>query len=271
MRRLLLITCSLCLYTGTALGAGGARRPVTDFARDLSRPFVMPTLWRSLADAERLGTPGEVIARGRALMEFFPGWVDGYYEFAWQLAVDASFAADNPESAAKLVRSGLQLLEEAIAIQRTPLRKARLRVAQAIVLLQRTAEDAAAAHAVEALLGKSPGELYDAYYRQALALHDSPEMRSQAAYFSLRQIERDIRRQRSIQQIDARVRQTAGYLRHIDEPSAHANALALDHLAGLLPQILAPELSTAERDLALQQLVTDQPLLKDIATAIGER
>ncbi|MGE3175408.1 MAG: hypothetical protein AB7O97_22475 [Planctomycetota bacterium] len=110
---------SLCLLAWAAAAWVGGFDPaqVGSAATALTRPLVLPFLWRSLGEAERLGDPAAAFAQAQLLLRATPGWTDGHIVFAWRYALDGSATApagtERTRAAADRLQVALAVLDRA--------------------------------------------------------------------------------------------------------------------------------------------------------------
>jgi len=175
MRRLSLILASASLYLLAALGPGPERRTIAPILMDLTRPLVLPTLWASLEESRQSGRHGEYAAKGRLLMRYLPGWVDGTLYFAWLLANPPPGSHETPGESLSRLLAALQWLDQAVAelTRQDPSGAAEILLTQAFFVEVRTVHDERLAAAVMQAFGRDPATVAADYIDRAIALAPS--------------------------------------------------------------------------------------------------
>jgi len=175
MFRLSLLLAALLGYGLAILVPGSERRGVEPLLRDLSRPLVLPSLWASLEESQDSGRYGETAAKGRVLMRYLPGWVDGSLYFAWLLASPRPGREETPQASLGRLLAALQWLDQAVADlnPENPSKAAEILLAQAFFVEVRTVQDPRLETALKAEVGHGSAEVAAGYVDRAIALAPS--------------------------------------------------------------------------------------------------
>ncbi len=175
MRRLSLMSMAVLLYGLGVLGPGPERRAIAPLLRDLTRPMVLPTLWASLEASRQSGRYDESAAKGRLLMLYLPGWVDGITYYAWLLASPAPGTDATPEASLARLLAALQWLDQAVAELTTtnPSGAAEILLTQAFFVEVRTVQNPKLNTALGQALGRDAAEVAADYIDRAIALAPS--------------------------------------------------------------------------------------------------
>jgi hypothetical protein len=186
------MSTGLLSFAALACGAGALalapRLPgaLPELGRDLTRPFVIPSLWNGLAGARREGSAAEVAERARTLLALLPEWGDGHVHFAAMLAFEAGRAAGDPEVALDRLMAGVAWLEQ--SAQDVPALAPDLYASIASFLEIRCGEDRGLAKAFEARFSRGAVVAADAWLARAESLVPLPSIAKRRAWLALRQV-----------------------------------------------------------------------------------
>lgn len=181
-----LLGAAVGLYLAAAV-LGPAPRSGTAAAawfRDLSRPLILPLLWRGIERARRAGRVGEVFERGRALLALVPCWVDGYVFFADALVFGVHPDRASPREGLDALAAALALLEE--AARACPARADEVLATMAFLVEQRARLWPELGRAFEDRYGEHPVGRAAAYLERAERARGSGPLRERRAYLAVR-------------------------------------------------------------------------------------
>lgn len=153
---------------GLAGSGDGTAAPDPLDLRALTRPVVLPFLWRALNDAGSHGDPFEAFVKAKSLLAALPEWTDGHAVFAYRFVLDGGDRAAAADVAAHAtadrLQLGLELLETAI-LRNQAQQVDTLAAMSWLVELTARREPALAAH-----LPRDPAIIADSYLVRAEAI-----------------------------------------------------------------------------------------------------